>query len=92
MGGCIIQNPSTCKRKKRGDDLHRKGLSHKSILKKQIINARSSTISELVGVHKASPQVLWTKEFLKNQVFKLKKETLYHDNMIAMLLDKNGSA
>ena len=49
----------------------------------------SPTISEMVGVHEASPQVLWTKEFLQNQELEVNKSTLYQDNMIAMLLEKN---
>ena len=50
----------------RSDNLHWEGLLHKRI-KKQKFNTTSSTISEVVGVHEASPQVLWTKAFLQNQ-------------------------
>ena len=45
-----------------------------SAKKKQKINATSSTISELVGIHEASPQVLWTNAFLKNQGFEVTKK------------------
>ena len=40
-----------------------------SMSKKQKINTPSSAISELVGVNESSPQVLWTKYFLRNQGF-----------------------
>ena len=46
----------------------------------------------MVGVHKASPQVLWTKAFLQNQGFKVNKATLYQYNMSAMLIENNGRA
>ena len=35
--------------------------------KKQKVKTTSSTISEVVGVHEASPQVLWKRAFLNNQ-------------------------
>ena len=50
----------------------------------------SPTISELVGVHEASPQVLWTEEFLQNQELEVNKSTFYQDDMSTMLLEKNG--
>ena len=36
--------------------------------------------------------MLWANEFLQNQGFEVNKATLYQDNMIAMLLEKNGCA
>ena len=91
MGRHVIHHPSISKITDRGDYLHWKGLRHKRI-KKQKINATSSTISELVGVHKASLQVLWTKAFLWDQGCEVNKATLYQDNMSAILLKKNGRA
>ena len=35
--------------------------------KKQKVNTPSSTISEVVESQEASPQVLWTRDFLQNQ-------------------------
>ena len=35
--------------------------------KKQQVNKTISTIRKVVGVSKASPQVLWTRDFLQNQ-------------------------
>ena len=66
-------------------------MRHKRI-KKQKFNAKSSTIGEFVGVHEASPQVLWMKDFLQNQVFEVNKAMLYQDNMSAILIEKNGRA
>ena len=91
MGRRVIRHPSISKRTNRGDDIHQTGMRHERI-KKQKINATGSTISELVGVHEASPQVLWTKAFLQNQGFKVNKATLYQYNMSKMLTEKNGRA
>ena len=63
-----------------------------SASKNQKVNETSSTIIELFGVHKASPQVLWTTAFLQNQGFEVNKATLYQYNMSAMLVEKNGRA
>jgi hypothetical protein len=41
--------------------------SIKGISKKQKINTRSSTESELVGVHDVAPQMLWTQYFIEAQ-------------------------
>jgi hypothetical protein len=42
------------------------------ISKKQKINTRSSTESELVGVHDMAPQMLWTRYCIEAQGYKLK--------------------
>ena len=63
-----------------------------SASKNQKVNMTRSTIREVIGVHEASPQVLWTKALLQNQVFKVNKEMLYQYNMSAMLLEENGRA
>jgi hypothetical protein len=60
------------------------------ILKKQKINTRSSTESELVGVHNVAPQMLWTRYFIEAQGYKLDEYILHQDNMSAMLLETNG--
>jgi hypothetical protein len=60
------------------------------ISKKQKINTRSSTESELVGVHDVAPQMLWTRYFIEAQGYKLKESILNQDNMSAMLLETNG--
>ena len=63
-----------------------------SISKKHKINTIISTISELVGVHKYSPQVLSTKSFLQNQGSNINKATLYQDNNSAVLIGGNDRA
>ncbi|GKY97397.1 hypothetical protein MPSEU_000698200 [Mayamaea pseudoterrestris] len=57
---------------------------------KQKLVTRSSTESEVVGVHDVLPQLLWTGYFLKAQGFGVKDTKLYQDNMSSMLLEKNG--
>jgi hypothetical protein len=58
--------------------------------KKQKINTRSSTESELVGADDAIPQMMWTGYFLEGQGHKIKECILNQDNMSAMLLETNG--
>ena len=91
MGERAIRHPSISKRIDRSDNLHWERLRYERI-KKQKINATSSTISKLVGVHEASPQVLWKKSFLQNQGLEVNKAILYQENMSAVLLEKNGRA
>jgi len=54
--------------------------------------ARSSTESEVIGVHDVLPQVIWTAHFLKEQRIKVKENIMFQDNMSSMLLGKNGCA
>jgi hypothetical protein len=64
--------------------------SSTGISKKQKINTRSSTESELVGVQDVAPQMHWTRYFIEAQGYKLKESILHQDNMSAMLLETNG--
>ena len=57
---------------------------------KQKMVTRSSTESEVVGVHDMLPQILWTKKFLEDQGLTIKETVLYQDNMSSMLLERNG--
>jgi hypothetical protein len=57
---------------------------------KQKLVARSSTESEVIGVHDVYPQMAWTAYFLKDQGVEVVDTILYQDNMSAMLLEKNG--
>ena len=57
---------------------------------KQKLVARSSTESELVGVHDVLPQVLWTKQFLEEQGRLVSMTVVYQDNTSSILLEKNG--
>ena len=58
---------------------------------KQKLNTKSSTEAELVAASDMVGQILWTKEFLANQGYQVKRNILYQDNKSAILLEKNGS-
>ena len=57
---------------------------------KQKLVARSSTESELIGVHDVLPQVLWTKQFLEEQGRLNTTTVVYQDNTSSILLERNG--
>ena len=61
-----------------------------SISRKQKLNTKSSTESELVGVDDVSVMILWTKLFLEEQGYEIEKNILYQDNKSAILLESNG--
>jgi hypothetical protein len=61
-----------------------------SVATGQKLVARSSTESELIGVHDVMPQIVWTAYFLKAQGQMVTDSILYQDNMSSMLLEKNG--
>ena len=61
-----------------------------SFSRKQKINTRSSTESELVGVDDAMPQVLWSLYFLQEQGHGTTHAVVYQDNKSAILLETNG--
>ncbi len=61
-------------------------------LTKQKLNTRSSTESKLVGVGDLMPSILWTRNFLEAQGYKIHKNILYQDNKSLILLEKNGRA
>ena len=58
-------------------------------LRKQKLNTKRSTKSELVGVDDGLPQVLWTTYFLKAQGYKTTNTIVYQDNKSAELLEIN---
>jgi hypothetical protein len=58
----------------------------------QKLVARSSTESELIGVHDVLPQVLWTSYFLKAQGMTMVDNVVYQDNRSSILLEKDGRA
>ena len=58
--------------------------------KKQGLMSKSSTESELVGVSDALPQLVWTRDFLVAQGYKLGASTLYQDNMSTIALANKG--
>jgi hypothetical protein len=57
---------------------------------KQKLVSRSSTESEVVGVHDVLPQILWTRHFLRDQGVPVDDVVLYQDNTSSMHLEKNG--
>jgi hypothetical protein len=61
-----------------------------SISRKQKLNTRSSTESELVGADDISVMILWTKLFMEAQGYEIRKNILYQDNKSAILLEING--
>ena len=61
-----------------------------STLRKQKINARSSTEAELIGINDVVGQILWTKNFLNGQGYDIKLSTVYQYNKSAILLEENG--
>ena len=63
-----------------------------SMCKKQKLNTKSSTESEIVGVSDYLRNVIWGKMFLEAQGYKTEENTLYQDNQAAMKILKNGKA
>ena len=61
-----------------------------SFSRKQKINTRSSTESELVGVDDAMPQILWSLYFIQAQGYDTTHAVVYQDNKSAILLETNG--
>jgi hypothetical protein len=57
---------------------------------RQKLTTKSSTEAELVGVDDVMPMVLWTRQFMEGQGYKIKDNVVYQDNQSAMLLEKNG--
>jgi hypothetical protein len=58
----------------------------------QKLNTKSSTEAELVGVDDGMPLVLWTRQFLIEQGYKVTDNVVYQDNQSAILLERNGRA
>jgi hypothetical protein len=57
---------------------------------KQRLVSRSSTESEVIGVHDVLPQMVWTRYFLIEQGFNVKDMVLHQDNTSSILLETNG--
>ena len=57
---------------------------------KQRLNTTSSCEAELVGAHDFSPKIIWTKLFMEEQGYQIKKNILYQDNKSTILLINNG--
>ena len=63
-----------------------------SFSRKQKINARSSTESELIGIYDALPSILHCRYFLESLGYGPKQNIVYQDNKSAISLEKNGKA
>jgi hypothetical protein len=58
----------------------------------QKINTKSSTESEIVALSDNSSQVIWTRNFLLSQGYKVEPAIIYQDNTSTMSLVKNGKS
>jgi hypothetical protein len=58
--------------------------------KRQKLNTKSSTETDLVGVDDVMPQVPWTLYFLEAQGYNIDENVLYQDNKSSILLETNG--
>jgi hypothetical protein len=58
--------------------------------KRQKLNTKSSTESEIVGTDDVVPQMLWTLYFLEAQGHKIDDNVLHQDNKSSILLENNG--
>ena len=57
---------------------------------KQRLNTRSSCEAELVGVDDYATKILWTKLFMEEQGYEIRRNILYQDNKSTILLLENG--
>ena len=57
---------------------------------KQKLVARSSTESELIGLADGSSQVIWSREYLTAQGYKLDESVIYQDNSSTIALANKG--
>jgi hypothetical protein len=60
--------------------------------RKQGIVTKSSTESELVAISDMLSMVIWTREFLKEQGYKVDPAVLYQDNMSTIAMANRGSS
>jgi hypothetical protein len=58
--------------------------------RKQKINTKSSTETELVTVDDKIGDILWMRYFLESQGYTIEENILYQDNMSTLSLEKNG--
>ena len=59
---------------------------------KQMINTKSSTEAELVGVDGIIGQSMWTINFIEAQGYAVSDNLIHQDNQSAIVLEKNGRA
>lgn len=73
-GGCVVM----------GD-----GVMHSSS-RKQKINSKSSTETELIGASEYLPYALWLIHFFREQGYEIRTKKILQDNESTMKLLKNG--
>ena len=61
-----------------------------SLSRKQKFNTRSSTEAELVAVDDSMSSILWVKNFLDEQDYKIEVRVVLQDNESAIKLENNG--
>ena len=61
-----------------------------STSRKQKLNTKSSTETELVAVHDKLGDILWMRYFLECQGYSIDENVIYQDNMSTLSLEKNG--
>ena len=61
-----------------------------SVSRKQRLNSRSSTETELIGADDMMPVLLWSINFIRAQGYEVDMARLYQDNKSTMLFEKNG--
>ena len=59
---------------------------------KHMLNMRSSTESEIVGVNNFMPSILWTVIFLNSQDYDVTESIIFQDNKSTILLEKNSKS
>jgi len=57
---------------------------------KQKIPSKSSTETEIIGLHDKVGDILWTRQFLEAQGYGIHTNVVYQDNMSTLSLAKNG--
>ena len=60
-----------------------------TVLQKQKLNTRNSTEAKLVSIDNMSTMVLWTRLFLEEQGYNIRKNIIFQDNKSTILLENN---
>ena len=60
--------------------------------KKQKLNTKITTESELIGVDDNMPMIIWVKYFLEAQGYIVSDNLLHQDNQSSIKLEQNGKA
>ena len=79
MGGCHIRGLPRHEKPHQGGILIGKGAVYYAP-SKQKLNTKILAESDLVGVYKLMPQILWMQYFLEDQGFKMSDNIAYQDN------------